>query len=106
MKKLALLFCGLGAMFALSLNAENYASPQAEPQYQEQCVPAPCAPDTVCNQVPCNVPVNVPCATPEGVVPCATPEGVVPCATDSVCNPAPCVTPAPAQTQTVNNVCC
>lgn len=91
MKKLALLFCGLGSMFALSLNAADVTSAQPEPQYQEQCVPAPCAPDTVCNQLPCNVP-------------------------DTVCNPAPCVNPAPcdnpapaestpAQTTVVNGCC-
>lgn len=110
MKKLALLLCGIGSLAALSVYADNYSSPQPEPQYQEQCVPAPCYTDTVCNQLPCNVPVN--CDTPvncNAPVNCATP---VNCAPDTVCAPAPCNVPqnapqqAPAQSSTPVAVCC
>lgn len=115
MKKLALLLCGLGSLVAVNASAMTYASPQNEPQYQEQCVPAPCVTDTVCNQVPCNVPANVPCNQTGNVqnctpAPCVTPanasnSGVVPCVNDTTCNPAPCVTPAPSQTQAYNGCC-
>lgn len=91
MKKLALLLCGLGSMFAISMSAATYASPQSEPQYQEQT--------QVCNtaaapayQVPCNVPEN--CNTVNNGETTAVPCNTVPCVTDTVCNPAPCV-PAP-----------
>ncbi|MCH5239500.1 MAG: hypothetical protein J1F38_04705 [Muribaculaceae bacterium] len=116
MKKLALLFCGISSLIALNLYAEAPVSSQQQPQYQEVCQPAPCYNDTVCNQLPCNVPVgatnctNVPCLTPAAGnsatnVPCAP----APCYNDTVCAPAPCVTPAPAPAQTtaqVNNACC
>ena len=65
MKKLALFLFGLGSLFAVSVSAANYSSPQPEPQCIEQteptqpcdpapCNPAPCQPDTVCNPAPCN----------------------------------------------------
>lgn len=80
MKKLALLLCGFGSLAILSVSAANYTSPQPEPQYQEQCAPAPCVPDSACYQLPCNAPVAVPCNT------------------DTVCTPVPCNTPAPCTT--------
>lgn len=84
MKKLALFLCGLGSLAFVSVNAANYGpSETQEPQYQEQCQPVPCAPDT-CTQLPCNVPVantQQPC-TP------------APCAPDTVCTPVPCYTTA------------
>lgn len=80
MKKLALLLVGLGSFFAVSLSTSNYASAQSEPQYQEQCAPVAVT-DTVCNQLPCNVPAN--CTTP------------VTCSPDTVCAPAPACAPAP-----------
>lgn len=101
MKKLALLFCGLGSLAFLSASAATYTTTQSEPQYQEQCVPAPCNTDTVCNQLPCNVPVN--CNTPQNcntVVNCATP---VTCTPDTVCNPAPCNVPTQNNTTAQNN---
>ena len=128
MKKLALLLCCLAGFTAFSLSASTNTEGKTEPQYQEQCAPAPCdTPTTVCNQVPCNVPVNAQNSTitTNGAVPCTT--TVVPCATDTVCNPAPCdvpvncdapvnctvpannqsTTPAPATAQNqVYNVCC
>lgn len=86
MKKLTLFLFGIGSLFALSVSAATYSSDQPVSQYQEQ--PAPCFSDTVCNQLPCNVPAeNVPCAP-------------VPCNNDSVCSPVPCA-PAPCVTDTV-----
>ena len=84
MKKLALFLCGLGSLAVVSVSAADYTPSQTqEPQYQEQCAPAPCAPDT-CTQLPCNVPVT----SNQQQVPCNN----VPCAPDTVCNPAPCYT--------------
>lgn len=89
MKKLALLFLGLGSLAAFSVSAATYPSEQAEPQYQEQCAPAQCYTPTADNQVPCNVPVN---QQPCDPAPC----NPAPCQPDTVCNPAPC-NPAPCQ---------
>lgn len=91
MKKLALLLCGLGSLIAVSVNATNYASPQQEPQNQEQCIAIPCNTDTVCNQLPCTQPVSQQPCTP------------APCNPDTVCNPAPC-NPAPCNTTAGNSV--
>lgn len=108
MKKLALFLVGLGSLATVSIcAADNTPSQNQEPQYQEQCVPVTCYNDTVCNQLPCNVPVAqgqngantycdpVPCTT-------ATYCNPAPCATDTVCNPAPCA-PVPVNTQAANS---
>lgn len=92
MKKLALSLLGLGSLLAVSVSAANYTPTQSEPQYQEQCQPAPCYTDT-CYNLPCNAPVN---NTAQSQEPC-TPCNPAPCAPDTVCNPAPCA-PAPCYT--------
>lgn len=75
MKKIALFLFGFGSLVALSVNAANYSSSEATPQYQEQSAPV-CVNDT-CTQLPCNTPVNCPVDTV-----CAP-----------VCNPAPVCAP-------------
>lgn len=99
MKKLALLFCGIGSLMAISASAMTNTTQQPETQYQEQCVPNNCYTDTVCNQLPCALPQatnsqgnsNQYCAP----VPCNTP---VNCTPDTVCNPAPCNVQVPCNT--------